>query len=268
MKSLELQTESTNVLVIGCGGAGLRAAIEAKRSNVSVKVIGKRSKKDAHTVLAAGGINAAFGNVDKNDSWKHHFIDTYLEGYGIGNPDLIEFMAKQSPFLVEEIDLWGAGLEKLKNGKLDQRFFGAHSYRRTCYSGDYTGLSILNALLRKAEEINIPIEDDLYVTDLLISNNSCFGAMSMNINNGTKKVFFADSVIICTGGHTRIWKRSSSRVKENNGDGFFLALKAGCELIDMEMVQFHPTGMLFPEEIAFGLVIWAAAVSSAGARSR
>ncbi len=248
------QTNITNVLVIGSGGAGLRAAIEAKLSGLSVYVLGKRSKHDPHTVLAAGGINASYGNIDKDDCWEQHFADTYLEGYKIGNPKLIETMAKEAPGAVLEIDSWGANFAKLKNGNLDQRFFGAHTYRRTCYSGDYTGLSIQNTLLNKTRELNIKIFDSEYVTDLLVEEEKCFGAVSFNIQNGEKTVHLADSIILCTGGHTKNWKRSSSRKNENNGDGMHLGLKAGCKLIDMEMVQFHPTGMIFPEDYEGTLV--------------
>ena len=247
-------THISNVLVIGCGGAGLRAAIEVKLAGLQVSVLGKRVKTDAHTVLAAGGINAAFGNIDPEDSWEQHFSDTYLEGYGLGDSSQIEIMAKESPILVQEIDKWGANFAKLKNGKLDQRFFGAHTYRRTCYSGDYTGLSILKTLLEKAESLQIPIYDNQYVTELLIKDNVCFGAMSFNTTTAERTIHLADAVILCTGGHTKIWKKSSSRKKENTGDGFYLSLKAGCELRDMEMVQFHPSGMLLPEEIAGTLV--------------
>ena len=247
-------TQISNVLVIGCGGAGLRAAIEVKLKGLDVQVLGKRPRKDAHTVLAAGGVNAAFGNVDQEDSWEQHFIDTYLEGYGLGDPSQIEIMSKESPFLVKEIDQWGANFAKLKNGNLDQRFFGAHKYRRTCYSGDYTGFSILNTLLKKTEELKIPIFDDQYVTELLVKDKICFGAMSFNTLTSQRYVHLADSVILCTGGHTRLWKKSSSRRKENTGDGYYLALKAGCELIDMEMVQFHPSGMVLPKEMTGTLV--------------
>ena len=247
-------TKICNVLVIGSGGAGLRAAIEAKFSGLDVHVLGKRSKHDPHTILAAGGINASFGNIDKDDNWLQHFADTYIEGYGIGDPNIIEKMSKESPKLVTEIDEWGANFAKLKDGKLDQRYFGAHTYRRTCYSGDFTGKSIMNALLKKSTSLNIPIDDCQYVTDLLVSENCCFGAMSFNINNGKRTLFLADATIIATGGHTRIWKKSSSRRDENNGDGLNLALKAGAKLIDMEMVQFHPTGIIFPENIAGTLV--------------
>ena len=159
-------TQISNVLVIGCGGAGLRSAIEIKKSGLDVCILGKRPKTDAHTVLAAGGINAALGNLDKEDSWEQHFIDTYLEGYGIGDPLKVEIMAKESPSLVKEIDKWGANFAKLKNGELDQRFFGAHKYRRTCYSGDFTGLSILKTLLKKSDDLKIPIYDNQYVTEL------------------------------------------------------------------------------------------------------
>ena len=247
-------TDITNILVIGSGGAGLRAAIEAKLQGLSVKVIGKRLRNDVHTVLAAGGINASLGNLDEDDSWEQHFTDTFLEGYGLGNPNLIEIMAKKAPNAVLEIEKWGANFDKLNNGKLNQRYFGAHTYRRTCFSGDYTGYSILNALLKKSSELKIPINDDIYVTDLLVKDKKCFGAFSFDISTGQRIVNLADAVILCTGGHTRIWKKSSSRIQENTGDGYDLALKAGCNLIDMEMVQFHPTGILFPDEIAGTLV--------------
>jgi len=247
-------TQISNVLVIGCGGAGLRSAIEIKKSGLDVCILGKRPKTDAHTVLAAGGINAALGNLDKEDSWEQHFIDTYLEGYGIGDPLKVEIMAKESPSLVKEIDKWGANFAKLKNGELDQRFFGAHKYRRTCYSGDFTGLSILKTLLKKSDDLKIPIYDNQYVTELLIRDKTCFGAMSFNMTSSERTVYFADAVILCTGGHTRLWKKSSSRKNENTGDGYYLGLKAGCKLIDMEMVQFHPSGMVLPEEIEGTLV--------------
>ena len=247
-------TQISNVLVIGSGGAGLRAAIEAKQLGMEVTVLGKRQSTDVHTVLAAGGINAAFGNVDEDDSWEQHFADTYIEGYGLSEPEVVELMAKESPMLVEEIDEWGANFAKLPNGKIDQRFFGAHTYRRTCYSGDYTGRSILFALLNKVKSLNIPILDSQYVSDLLVEDNVCFGAMAFDIQSGERTVFLADSVIIAAGGHTRLWRKSSSRRNENTGDGFHLALKAGCRLSDMEMVQFHPTGMVIPEEMAGTLV--------------
>ena len=217
-------------------------------------MLGKRLKEDAHTVLAAGGINAAFGNVDPQDSWGQHFADTMLEGYGLADPRSVEIMAKESPELVSEIDEWGANFAKLSDGKLDQRFFGAHTYRRTCYSGDYTGRSILNALIKKVSDLKIPILDSQYVTELLVHKEICFGVMAFDIKTGERTVFLADSVILAAGGHTRIWRKSTSRRNENTGDGFYLSLKAGCSLQDMELVQFHPTGMVIPEEMAGTLV--------------
>ena len=252
--NLSHNTQICNVLVIGAGGAGLSSAIEAHSKGLSVIICGKRHRDDAHTVLAAGGINAAFGNVDQEDCWQQHFADTYIEGYGIGEPDIIEIMAKESPQCVAEIDRWGANFVKTTNGLIDQRFFGAHSYRRTCYAGDYTGQAILKTLVDKVTSLQIPIKDTEYVTGLLVDNNICFGAVTFNIKTGKKTVFLADSVVLATGGHTRIWKRSSSRKHENHGDGLYLGLNVGCQLIDMEMVQFHPTGMLSPEEHAGTLV--------------
>ena len=213
--------QRTNILVIGCGGAGLRSAIEIKKAGLDVIVLGKRPRTDAHTVLAAGGINAALGNLDKEDSWEQHFVDTFLEGYGIGDPEKIEIMAKEAPDAVKEVDQWGANFAKLKNGELDQRFFGAHKYRRTCYSGDFTGLSILNTLLKKSNDIKVPIHDNQYVTELLISENKCFGALSFNIFSSLRTIYLADAVILCTGGHTRLWKKSSSEKNENTGDGYY-----------------------------------------------
>ena len=248
------QTHISNVLIIGSGGAGLRAAIEAKSSGVEVTVIGKRIKEDVHTVLAAGGINASFANVDKKDTWQQHFADTMIEGYGLSEPRMVELMAKESPELVKEIDEWGANFQKLKNGKIDQRFFGAHTFRRTCYSGDYTGRSILMTLLKKIKSMKIPVHDSQYVTELLVHENKCFGAMTFNVKNGERTVYLADSVVLAAGGHTRIWRKSSSRRNENTGDGFYLALKAGCTLTDMELVQFHPTGMVIPESVSGTLV--------------
>ena len=188
MRNYNHLTQVSNVLVIGCGGAGLRAAIEVKLKGLQVTVLGKRVKTDSHTVLAAGGINAAFGNVDTDDSWEQHFADTYIEGYGLSEPEVVEIMAKESPAIVEEIDSWGANFAKLENGKIDQRFFGAHTYRRTCYSGDYTGRSILFALINKAKSLDIPILDSQYVSDLLVDYNVCFGAISFEIHIGERTV--------------------------------------------------------------------------------
>ena len=252
------RTEICNVLVIGSGGAGLRAAIGAHEKGCEVMVIGKRVRNDAHTTLAAGGINAALGNVDPEDDWVHHFVDTYQDGYFIADPETVEVLVKEAPDRVNELVDWGASFALNNEGKLDQRFFGAHTYRRTCYAGDYTGRVILTTLLDKVSELNIPIRDMMYVSKLLVSDKGgkrqCFGALAFDIITGERCVYLADSVILAAGGHTRIWRRSSSRRDENTGDAMRLALEAGCQLSDMEMVQFHPTGMVHPESLAGTLV--------------
>ncbi|MBH33605.1 MAG: succinate dehydrogenase [Euryarchaeota archaeon] len=252
------RTEICNVLVIGSGGAGLRAAIEAHEKGCEVMVIGKRVRNDAHTTLAAGGVNAALGNVDPQDDWVQHFVDTYQDGYFIADPEIVETLVKESPDRVNELVDWGASFAVNDEGKLDQRFFGAHTYRRTCYAGDYTGRVILTTLLDKVSELGVKIKDMMYVSKLLVSEKNgqkqCFGALAFDIVTGERCVYLADSIILAAGGHTRIWRRSSSRRDENTGDAMRLALNAGCQLSDMEMVQFHPTGMVHPESLAGTLV--------------
>ena len=252
------RTEICNVLVIGSGGAGLRAAIGAHEKGCEVMVIGKRVRNDAHTTLAAGGINAALGNVDPKDDWVQHFVDTYQDGYFIADPEIVETLVKESPDRVNELVDWGASFAVNDEGKLDQRFFGAHTYRRTCYAGDYTGRVILTTLLDKVSELGVKIKDMMYVSKLLVSEKNgqkqCFGALAFDIVTGERCVYLADSIILAAGGHTRIWRRSSSRRDENTGDAMRLALNAGCQLSDMEMVQFHPTGMVHPESLAGTLV--------------
>src|SRR5438874_2776839 len=243
-----------NVLVIGAGAAGLRAAIAATQAGSQVLVVGKRDRLDAHTVLAAGGINAVLGTRDPQDTWEQHFADTLREGYLLGHPRVVEIMAREAPDAVRELVAWGCRFATLDDGRLDQRFFGAHKYRRTCYAGDYTGRAILYTLASKAQELGIPVAEDQYISRLLVADGVCFGAYGFDLVSGERTVFEAHAVILCTGGHTRLWRRSSSRRDENYGEGMFLALDAGCRLKDMELVQFHPTGMVAPEEAAGTLV--------------
>jgi succinate dehydrogenase / fumarate reductase, flavoprotein subunit len=243
-----------NVLVIGSGAAGLRAAIAATQAGSQVLVVGKRHRLDAHTVLAAGGINAVLGTRDPDDSWEQHFADTLREGYFLGHPRVAEIMAREAPDAVRELADWGCQFARLDDGRLDQRFFGAHTYRRTCYAGDYTGRAILYTLADKAQQLAIPVIEDQYVSRLLVVDQACFGAYGFDLVSGERTVFEADAVVLATGGHTRLWRRSSSRRDENYGEGMFLALEAGCRLMDMELVQFHPTGMVMPEEVAGTLV--------------
>jgi succinate dehydrogenase / fumarate reductase, flavoprotein subunit len=243
-----------NVLVIGTGAAGLRAAIAAHQAGSEVVVVGKRRRDDAHTVLAAGGINAALGSVDPEDSWQQHFADTLREGYFLADPRVVELMARESPAAVLELADWGAPFARTADGRLDQRFFGAHRWRRTCYAGDWTGRAILRTLAAKVAALGLTVVDDQYVSQLLVSDGTCFGALAFDLETGARTVFLADAVLLAAGGHTRIWRRSSSRRDENTGDGMYLALRAGCRLQDMELVQFHPTGMVAPEEAAGTLV--------------
>jgi succinate dehydrogenase / fumarate reductase flavoprotein subunit len=248
------RTHIANVLIIGSGAAGLRAAIAAHQAGCEVVVVGKRPRGDAHTVLAAGGINAALGNVDPADSWQQHFADTFEEAYHLSNPRMVEIMVKESPAEVLQLADWGARFARLPDGRLDQRFFGAHTYRRTCYAGDYTGREILQTLDRKVSELGITVFENQYISRLLVADGVCFGAFGFDITTGARTVYLADAVVLAAGGHTRLWRRSSSRRDENTGDGIFLGLQAGAELMDMELVQFHPSGMVTPEDWAGTLV--------------
>ena len=248
------RTTTANVLVIGTGAAGWRAAIAATQAGAEVRMVGKRPQLDAHTVLASGGINAALGTRDPEDSWEQHFADTLREGYRLGDPRMVEIMAREAPAAVLELADWGCEFARTPTGELDQRFFGAHRWRRTCYAGDFTGRAIQGTLARRGTELGIRVEDDLYVSRLLVADGACFGALAFDLQTGERTVLLADTVILATGGHTRLWRRSSSRRDENYGDGMRLALEAGCRLMDMELVQFHPTGMVFPEEAAGTLV--------------
>ena len=216
--------------------------------------LGKRLRKDAHTVLAAGGINAALGSVDPQDSWEQHFADTVREGYFLGHPRMVEILAREAPRAVLELAEWGCPFARTPEGRLDQRFFGAHTYRRTCYAGDYTGRAVLSTLADRVATLGIPILERQYISHLLVHEGVCFGALGFDLDDGQRTVYLADAVILAAGGHTRLWRRSSSRRDENTGDGMALALQAGCSLTDMELVQFHPTGMVWPEEVAGTLV--------------
>jgi succinate dehydrogenase / fumarate reductase, flavoprotein subunit len=250
----EIRTRPCNVLVIGTGGGGLRAAIAARQAGVDVVVIGRRNRLDAHTVLAAGGINAALGTVDPEDSWQQHFADTMSEGYYLSDPRVVEIVTREAPAAINELADWGCPFARTSDGKLDQRYFGAHTYRRTCYAGDYTGRAVLATLADRAQQLSIPVIEDQYVSRLLTADGQCFGALAFDLHTGDRTIFEADAVVLCAGGHTRIWRRSSSRRDENYGEGMWLAFQAGARLMDMELVQFHPTGMVLPEEAAGTLV--------------
>jgi succinate dehydrogenase flavoprotein subunit len=249
---------STTVLVIGTGGAGLRAAIELAEAGVDVLAVGKRAKADAHTSLAAGGINAALATMDPEDSWQQHAADTLKEGYLLGDPRTAEIVARGAARGIEDLERYGMAFARETDGRISQRFFGAHKYRRTAFAGDYTGLEIQRALLRRAEQLHIPTLDDVYITRLLTHDGAVFGAYGFGLTDGTRYLIHADAVILAAGGHTRIWRRTSSRRDENTGDSFRLAVEAGARLRDPELVQFHPSGLIEPENAAGTLVSEAA----------
>jgi succinate dehydrogenase / fumarate reductase flavoprotein subunit len=252
------QRIATSVLVIGSGGAGLRAAIQVAERGSDVLVVGKRPAIDAHTSLAAGGINAALGTMDPEDSWQQHAADTLKEGYFLGDPRTVCIVAEEAARGIADLERWGMPFAREADGRISQRFFGAHTYRRTAFAGDYTGLEIQRTLLNRVRRLDVPIIDTIHVTRILTRDGTVFGAYGFDTQTGTRYTVHADAVILAAGGHTRIWRRSSSRRDENTGDAFRLALAAGGRIRDPELVQFHPSGLLEPEDAAGTLVSEAA----------
>ncbi len=249
---------STSVLVIGTGGSGLRAAIELSERGVDVLTVGKRPKNDAHTSLAAGGINAALATMDSEDSWQQHAADTIQESYFLANPDTAEIVTKNAGRGIQDLVRWGMPFARESDGRISQRYFGAHKYRRTAFAGDYTGLEIQRTLVARAAQLEVPILDSVYITRILVRDNVVFGAYGFDLRDGSRVTIIADAVIIAAGGHNRIWRRTSSRRDENTGDSFKLAVDAGGRLRDAELVQFHPSGILEPENAAGTLISEAA----------
>jgi succinate dehydrogenase / fumarate reductase flavoprotein subunit len=257
MKSNEQQI-ATSVLVIGTGGAGLRAAIELAERGVDVLAVGKRPKADAHTSLAAGGINAALSTMDPEDSWQQHAADTLKESYLLADPETVRIVTENAARGIADLERYGMPFAREADGRISQRFFGAHTYRRTAFAGDYTGLEIQRTLINRATQLDIPILDTVYITRILVRDNVVFGAYGFDLEDGTRYVIHADAVVLAAGGHTRIWRRTSSRRDENTGDSFRLALLAGGRIRDAELVQFHPSGLIAPENAAGTLVSEAA----------
>src|SRR5919107_454924 len=287
MKKKKQSYRSCDVLIIGGGSAGLRAAIEAHDAGADVLIISKSKRGDPHTTLARGGINAALGTMDPEDNWMMHAADTLREGEFLADYERVEVLCKNAPDAIHELVSWGARFHKEKDGRLTQRFFGAHTYRRTVFYEDWTGQEIIRVLMEQVNQRKIKIIDNVYITKLLLTSdsdggdddldrerpsssatgttttrveeqevndeeeeeqNAVKGAFGVDLENKEFVTFECNSLILAAGGYTRVYAVSSSRIFENYGEGIALAYEAGVDLIDMEMVQFHPTGMVWPEK--------------------
>ncbi|MFD5755638.1 FAD-binding protein, partial [Streptomyces sp. NPDC127044] len=176
------------VLVIGTGGAGLRAAIELAEAGVDVLAVGKRPKEDAHTALAAGGINAALATMDPEDSWQQHAADTLKESYLLADPRTVEVVTQGAARGIGDLERYGMAFAREEDGRISQRFFGAHKFRRTAFAGDYTGLEIQRTLIRRAEQLNVPVLDGVYITRLLVHDGAVFGASGCELTSGTRSL--------------------------------------------------------------------------------
>src|SRR6266478_4415832 len=241
----EYQTYPYDVLVIGAGGAGLRAAIEAAAAGTKVGVVCKSLLGKAHTVMAEGGIAAALANVDDRDNWRVHFADTMRGGQYLNNWRMAELHAKESPDRVKELEAWGALFDRTKDGRILQRNFGGHRYPRLAHVGDRTGLEMIRTLQDHGIHTGMEVHMECTVLSLLLDSGRIAGACGYDREKGHFIVWPAKAVVLATGGIGRAFKITSNSW-EYTGDGLALAYRAGAELLDMEFVQFHPTGMVWP----------------------
>ena len=239
------ETFEHDVLVIGAGGAGMRAAIAAVEAGLSVGLVCKSLLGKAHTVMAEGGIAAALGNVDPRDNWQAHFIDTMRGGKLINDYRMVEIFAREVPDRVYELEQWGGLFDRTPDGRILQRPFGAHTYPRACHVGDRTGLELIRTLQDKAVHSRIEVYMEVTLTWLLKDAERIAGAFGYRREDGRFVLFRAKAVILATGGWGKVYKVTSNSW-ECTGDGCAMAYEAGAELMDMEMVQFHPTGMVWP----------------------
>ena len=242
-----------DVLIIGAGGAGLRAAIEASAAGVSVGLVCKSLLGKAHTVMAEGGIAAALANVDERDNWKVHFADTMRGGQYVNNWRMAELHAKEAPDRVRELEAWGAVFDRTKDGRILQRNFGGHKYPRLAHVGDRTGLEMIRTLQDHGVHQGIDVHMEQTILSLLKDGERVVGAFGYERERGRFKIFRAKAIVLATGGIGRAYKITSNSW-EYTGDGHALAYEAGAELIDMEFVQFHPTGMVWPPSVSGILV--------------
>lgn len=242
------ETSEYDVLVIGAGGAGLRAAIEASAAGVKVGLICKSLLGKAHTVMAEGGMAAAMGNVDDRDNWKVHFADTMRGGQYVNNWRMAELHAKEAPARVQELEAWGAVFDRTKEGKISQRNFGGHRYPRLAHVGDRTGLELIRTLQDHGIHQGIAVHMEYTVVSLLKDGARVVGAFGYDRERGRFKIFRSKAIVLATGGLGRAYKITSNSW-EGTGDGVSLAYHAGAELQDMEFIQFHPTGMVWPPSV-------------------
>jgi succinate dehydrogenase / fumarate reductase flavoprotein subunit len=241
-------TVEHDVLVIGAGGAGLRAAIEAASTGVRVGLITKSLLGKAHTVMAEGGMAAAMGNVDDRDSWKVHFADTMRGGQYLNNWRMAELHAKEAPDRVKELEAWGALFDRTPDGRILQRNFGGHRYPRLAHTGDRTGLEMIRTLQDHGVHQGIDVHMECTVLQLMTDGGRVCGAFGYNREKGSFLLFKAAAVVLATGGIGRAFKITSNSW-EYTGDGQSLAYHAGAALMDMEFIQFHPTGMIWPPSV-------------------
>ena len=247
------ETHEHDVLIIGAGGAGLRAAIEALAQGASVGVVCKSLLGKAHTVMAEGGLAAAMCNVDKADGWQVHFRDTMRGGKLLNNWRMAQLHALEAPDRVNELEQWGALFDRTADGEILQRAFGGHTYKRLCHVGDRTGLEMIRTLQDRGVSLGFDVYMECTITKLLTDGNRVVGAFGYWRETGNFVVFKAKSIVIATGGIGKSWKITSNSW-ECTGDGMALAYEAGAELLDMEFVQFHPTGMVWPPGVK-GLLV-------------
>jgi len=244
----EYITHEHDVLIIGAGGAGLRAAVEASAADVKVAVITKSLLGKAHTVMAEGGVAAAMGNVDDRDNWRVHFSDTMRGGQYLNNWRMAELHAKEAPDRVRELEAWGALFDRTKDGRILQRNFGGHRYPRLAHVGDRTGLEMIRTLQDHGIHLGLDVFMEHTVVTLLKDGGRISGAFGYDRERGRFHVFRAKAVVLATGGIGRAFKITSNSW-EYTGDGHSLAYHAGAALMDMEFVQFHPTGMIWPPSV-------------------
>src|ERR671934_1693737 len=245
MANEKYETHEHDVLIVGAGGAGLRAAIATLAQGASVAVVCKSLLGKAHTVMAEGGIAAAMANVDRSDDWRTHFRDTMRGGKFLNNWRMAQIHAQESSERVFELEQWGALFDRTEDGRILQRAFGGHTYKRLCHVGDRTGLEMIRTLQDRGVQMGFDVYMECTVTRLLKDDDRIAGAFGYWRENGRFVVFRAKSVVLATGGIGKAW-RVTSNSWEYTGDGMALAYDAGAELMDMEFVQFHPTGMVWP----------------------